>query len=280
MRMSRFFVVMLLAAFGTLDVAVPAPCADETAILQQAHAWGRFGKGSWRRVRIVTESFDEDGNLTNSSTTDNKTSLEEVTQERVTLKVEVTVEIGGQRLLSPQQIIKQGYAGENVGQTVSIKPLQPELVTIAGREIRCETQEIEILGGTNKEVSQICYSPQLTPQILKRKSTLSDAASGKTTQEAMTEVYVLDKRLRVLGEEKTGFSVRQVQKNDRGSTTTVSDHVYEIPGEVVSHSSKKLDSQGRLVRRSTLELVAYGVEEDATQREPARGRTRRHKRGR
>ena len=189
MRISRLHIVVLLAMLGQLGIALPAPCAEETGILQQAHAWGRFGKGSWRRVRIVTESFDEQGNLTNSSTTDNKTSLEEVTPDRVTLKVEVTVEIAGQRFLSPQQIIKQGYAGENIGQTVSIKPLQPELLTIAGREIRCETQEIEILGGTNKEVSQICFSPQLTPPILKRKSIVSDAVSGKTTQEAITEVY-------------------------------------------------------------------------------------------
>ena len=280
MRISRFLTVVLLGVLGTLGVAAPVGGAEEPGILQQAHAWGRFGKGSWRRVRIVTESFDEQGNLTNSSTTDNKTSLEEVTPERVTLKVEVTVEIAGQRFLSPQQIIKQGYAGENIGQTVSIKPLLPELLTIAGREIRCETQEIEIVGGNNKEVSQISYSPQLTPPILKRKSTMSDPISGKTTQEAMTEVYVLDKQLQVLGEERTGFSVRQVQKNDRGSTTTVSDNVYDIPGEVVSHSSKKLDSQGRLVRRSTLELVAYGAVEDDSHRETGRMRTRRHKRTR
>ena len=32
-----------------------------------------------------------------------------------------------------------------------------------------------------------------------------------------------------------------------------------VPGEVVDQSTKKVDPQGQTVRRTTLELVAYGV---------------------
>lgn len=258
------------------------PGAEANRVLQQSHAWGRFGKGSWRHVRIVTESFDELGHLTNASITDNKTTVEEVTADRVTLKVEVTVEVAGQKFPSQPQIIKQGYAGENVGQTVSIKPLKPAVVIVDGREIPCETQQIEILGGASKEVSMISYSPQLTPPILKRTSTLSDVASAKTVQEATSEVKALDMARTLLDElePRTAYLVLQEQKTDRGTTTTWSWHVPEIPGEIVDQSSKKVDGQGRLVRRSTLELVGYNIEGDDASRDVGGRRMRRHKRGR
>jgi hypothetical protein len=53
-----------------------------------------------------------------------------------------------------------------------------------------------------------------------------------------------------------------------------------VPGEVVSESSKKVDTQGRLVRRSTLELVAYGAEGDESSRDLGARRNRRYKRAR
>jgi hypothetical protein len=248
-------------------------------MLQQAHAWGRFAKGSWRSVQIITENFDEEGRLTNSSITDNKTTLEEVTSERVTLKVEVTVEIAGQKFPSQPQIIKQSYAGEQVGQTVSIKPLQGQTLWVDGRQVACETQQIEIVGGANRESSQICYSRRLIPAILKRKSTMTDAASAQTTQEAVSEVVALDKPIRVLDEIKSGYCVRVVQNNQHGMTTTWSDRVPDVPGEIVAESSKKLDSQGRLVRRSAQQLVNYGLAGDDSHQAATR-RVRRYKRSR
>jgi hypothetical protein len=271
----------LLAMWGWVALTSLAVGADSPDILQRANSWARFGKGSWRQVRIVTENFDQQGKVVNASTTDNTTTLVEVTPEHVTLKVEVTVELGGQTFPSPPQVVQQGYAGETAGQTVSIKPLDGELLTVDGREIPCEARQIEILGGGNKEVIQISYSPGTTPAILKRKSTTTDAASGKTMQEAVSEVFALDRRLKVLDDlrERRGYRVRQVLKSDRGTTTTWSDQVPDVPGEVIAHSSQKLDERGRLVRRTTLQLVAYGVEGDDGYRElPRRGR--RHRRGR
>jgi hypothetical protein len=249
------------------------------ALLQQAHAWGRCAKGAWRKVRIVTENFDERGKLASSSITENKTTVDEITADRVTLKVEATVEVAGQKFPSQPQIIKLGYAGEQTGQSVSIKPLADATLSIAGRRIECRTEQIEILGGAAKEVTLISYAPQLTPTILKRQSTISDAASGKTTQESVSEVSVFEKRVRVLGEERTAFSVRQILRTDRGNTTTESDHVRDIPGEVVAQSSKKSDNEGRMVRRSTLELIGYGLDDQDSYYDLGRGR-RRHKRAR
>jgi hypothetical protein len=250
--------------------------------LQRGHVWARFGVGAWRHVRILTEMFDDQGKVTSSSVADNVTTLEKVGPEGVTLKMEVTVEVAGQKFPSPPQIVQEGYAGETLGQTVSIKPLQDETLTVDGREIACHSQQIEILGGGNKEVVQISYVPDSTPTILRRKSTTSDAR-GETTQEAITEVFALDKRLRVLGEaiERRGYRMRQVLKTARGTTTAWSDHVDNVPGEVVTHTSQKFDPGGRLVRRTTLELVDFGTDKPAPDSsELSRRQRRQQRRGR
>lgn len=259
-----------------------AAAADDLGVLQHAHAWGRFAKGSWRQVRITTESFDEQGKLTSSSVTDNTTTVQEVTPERVTLKVEATVETAGGRMPSEPQIVKQGYAGDDVGQNVTIRTLPAERLMVDGREIVCETRQIEIVRGSTKEVSMIHVAPQLTPAIIKRTSTTREVATAKTTQEATSEVKALDLSLPVLGHlgMKNAYLVRMDQRNAHGSTTTWSWHVTEVPGEVVASSTKKFDGRGRLVRQSTLEMVGYGGSVDEPSREPMTRRARRAKRGR
>ena len=51
--------------------------------------------------------------------------------------------------------------------------------------------------------------------------------------------------------------VRIVKKDVSGSTVTLTINVPDVPGEVVAHTSKKLDAKGQVTRRSTLELVGY-----------------------
>ncbi len=277
--LGRLIAVCLAAMLISTLWPQPASAA-EPSLLQQTHPWGRFAKGSWRRVIIVTETFDEQGKLANSSTTDSKTTLEEVTPERVTLRVEVTMEVAGQRIPSQPQVVKQGYAGESIGQTVSLKPLGGETIVVEGREIPCQSEEIEIAGAAGKEVTQISFANLPTPLVLRRKSTTTDPASGKTSQESTSEVWAIDKPVHVLDDIQNGYAVRVVQKNEHGVTTTWSDNVPSVPGEVVSQSSRKLDSQGRIVRRSTTELVGYGAEGESSSREPVRRPSRRTKRAR
>jgi hypothetical protein len=241
--------------------APTARAGEGDDLLLQSHAWARFGKGSWRQVRIVTQNFDEAGKPTDFSITDNTTTVADVTRDRVTLKVEVTVELAGQRFASEPQVVTQGYAGETVGETVSVKALEPETIAIDGRDVRCETQQIEIAGGVTREISLINYAVDHTPAILRRKSTMRDAEGAKTMQEITSEVKAAGMTRRVLDEAEPmgAYLVRVEQKNDRGTTTTWSWHVTDVPGEVVDQCSKKLDTEGRMVRRTTLELVDYGL---------------------
>jgi len=146
-----------------------------------------------------------------------------------------------------------------------VTPLVAETLTIDGQEIRCASEQIEISGGVTREISVITFAADRRPAILRRKSTLSDATGSKVMQEVTSEVKAIDMAHRVLDalNPKAAYLVRVDQKNDRGTTVTWSWHVPEVPGEIVDQCSKKLDTMGRLVRRTTLEVVAYGVGEPA-----------------
>src|SRR5215468_6421002 len=99
---------LLLTLGLTASTAVAADEGGDDAMLRQAHAWARFGRGAWRQARIVTENFDDDGKLASSSVTDNRTMVEDVSAGRVTLRIEATIEIAGQKVPAQPQVVKQG----------------------------------------------------------------------------------------------------------------------------------------------------------------------------
>ena len=56
--------------------------------------------------------------------------------------------------------------------------------------------------------------------------------------------------------------MKTVHKNNKGTVITLAAVLPDVPGGIVRHSSKELDKTGRVVRRSTLELVDYGTNSD------------------
>jgi len=230
-------------------------------LLAQAHPWARFGKGAWRHVRIVTENYDTDGKPTDGSLTDNKTTVTDVTADRVTLQVEVTVEVAGQKFPSQPQTIVQGFAGETLGKIAPPKALEPQTLNIDGGEVRCEARQLDISGGVTNEQTLIVFAAGQEPAILRRQSTLREAGDGKELQEITSQVMSLHMIRHLVQQEKPQgvYLVRTNQKNDRGTTITWSWHAPAVPGEVVDECSHKTDAEGRVVRRTTLELVSYGL---------------------
>ena len=93
------------------------PCAvfaqaQDVKLARQHHPWARFEPGAWKKVRVVTETLDEAGNVTSTSTTDTTTLLEFVDADTYSLQLEVTVDVAGKRFQTPPQYIEQGYFGE------------------------------------------------------------------------------------------------------------------------------------------------------------------------
>ena len=106
------------------------------------------------------------------------------------------------------------------------------------------------------------YSTTVPPYVLKRECVVTDADGKNTVSETSKDVLVLDMPVRVLNHLHSGSYVRTIHKNGKTTVTTVSIVAGDVPGGVVSQGSKEVDKNGRLLRRSTLELVDYNADPD------------------
>ena len=232
----------------------------ETLVPAEQHAWGRFPIGSWKTVRVTSEVLDEAGRITNVTITDTKTTLIAADAASYSLRVEVTIEVAGKRFSKLPETIKHGYHGERPGQQVAVKRLGDAQVAIDGRAIDCEVRQATIEADGVKRVSNIHYCSTVWPHQFKRETTTE---GGDDAQQATTvaEVVALDLPARVGGETLPAIYVKTTHKQPSGTKVTLEVQAAGIPGGVVSHSATEQDATGRMVRRSTLELLAFGVTE-------------------
>jgi hypothetical protein len=73
------------------------------------------------------------------------------------------------------------------------------------------------------------------------------------------EVTSLEMRWPVLGELMNVFNVKTIRRSAKGTVTTLEMISPEVPGVVVSRSSREVDKSGRIVHRSVLELTEYST---------------------
>jgi hypothetical protein len=230
---------------------------QQNRIARQHHPWGRCQVGAWKIVRVTTETFADGGAMT--SVTDTKTTLTGVDENGVTLLYEVVVEIlpGKQIETQPRQI-KQDYFGESADHETTLTQLEPVAVTIQGRKTNCRVYQLATRNTTTETVTKVYYSDTVEPYILKRDTVKSDIATGQKVSEAKVDVIATDVPCRVLGALRQCSNVRCVNEHANGTSTTLAVTSSDVPGDVVCHTLKEVDSDGQMVRRSTLELIDYG----------------------
>jgi hypothetical protein len=251
---------LLLLVWLAVDCCAVASAAQEGMVAPEHHPWGRFEPGAWKRVRVITETLDEQDHVSSTSSTETKTTLLRVDPDGVILEVRVTVEVAGKRFEVEPQVIKQGFHGEVVCPTLKLTKTAPGEAVIEGHRIPCQIVEIECPSASSKTVTKVYYSDTVAPFVLKRESVTTKVDGGETQNETVAEVTALQMPRRVMAETHTASFVRTLQKLPKGSITTWASTTEAVPGGVISHSSKELDAEGRLIRRGTLEMVDYSLE--------------------
>jgi hypothetical protein len=250
----------------TLALGLAAFCAtgaaQESGIPAKLHPWGRFEPGTWKTVRVVTETLNEQGRVVSTSTTDTKTTLLNVCNDGVTLEVEACMEVAGKRFEVEPQIVKEGFHGEMAGSTVTLKEPVDGEIKVEDQKIPCKIRQLSLVGPNGKANLTLHYSTTVPPYVLKRECVITDTEGKNTGSETNKDLIALDMPVRVLGQLRGGSYVRAVHKNGKTTVTTLSVVVCDVPGGVVSHSSKEVDKNGRLLRRSTLALVDYNADPD------------------
>jgi len=234
-----------------------AKCGLGLEVPRQIHPWGRFEAGAWKIIRATTESFDAGGQSV--SVTETRATLEEVSSSGVTIRVEVLVEVAGKRFRPEPQIVRQGFHGEPLTADLNVKDLGPAQLAVQGRSIDCQVVEVESVNSGVRTVSKITYSPTVAPFVFHRESTRTDLSGGRVLESSRVEVNVLDVPCRVGLRVLSAAQTQAVQTFPRGSVVTLSLVSDEVPGGVVCQTAKETDETGRLVRRTTLELVDFGL---------------------
>ena len=270
MRLSVFHALVLLALMGFLPGSVfaqdapkrqldPVEAKSKPSIAPEHHPWGRFEPGAWKQVRVVTETLDEKGKVASTSTTETTTTLIKVEEDGVTLKVKVSVDVAGKRFDAEPQTVKQGFHGELIGEQLKIKEVGKGEVTIEQKKIPCQVLRLENSSSTSNTVTSLYYSVEVAPHILRRESVTTDLDGNETLSETTVNVVALNVQCEDLDQKMQWVRVEAVHKHPKGTVTTTALTSPDLPGGIKRHKSEERDKNGRLTRRSTLEMVECGL---------------------
>lgn len=270
---SAYRALLLAVAFILASTSAEA---QEIGITAKLHPWGRFDLGSWKTVRVISETLNDQGHVVSACTTDTTTTLLDIDNFGVTLEADTRMEVAGKQFQADPQITRQGFHGEaSTLELAAGTPSEGHLV-IGGRQVPCKIQRLEANDPRGKISITLYYSTTVAPYLLKREI-ITRAADGAPPSETVMEVTALEMPVRIREAIYMGAYIRTTHRNAKGTTTTLSVVVPEVPGGVVSHSSKEVDKEGRIVRRNTLELVDYHANSENDRSEP-QGRKRSNRR--
>ena len=253
--------------------------AQQLAFTARLHPWGLYEPGAWKIVRVVTETLNERGLVVSTCATDTKTTLIDINDDGVTLEIQSCMEVAGKRFQPEPQTVKQGFHGELLGPGLKQNPPTDGAITIEGRKIHCQILRLENIVPNGKTLTTLYYSATVAPYVLKRVCVTTDPEGKKPLAETNVEAIALNMPLKVQGENCNGIKMKTVHQNASGTVTTWADVLMEVPGGVVGNHSKELDQTGRLVRRSTLELIDYGTEPERERTGPIGRRRPSRQRG-
>ena len=141
-----------------IPMVAGAPSARAEEVADEYHPWARCGRGAWKLVHVVTKTFDKHGAVAQQSSSETKTSLEEMDSKGVTLKVSTVLDVGGNRFRFEPQVIKQGIRGEPVGDNLKITQIGTANLTIEGRTISCQVEQVQSASPTSRTTTKIYYS--------------------------------------------------------------------------------------------------------------------------
>lgn len=246
--------------------------AELTLTSRDLDAWARFPQGSWKLVRTVTQSYDIHGTPTQTTSVETQTTLSKVDDRAMCLKIDVCTQVNGRRIEGVPQQIEQGFWGQPTDQPATERIVGQNKLLIEGQEVPCTIREASYSDGKHHTVSKQYVSPNQSPYVLKREIVTTVGENTTPRYRTVSEVYALQMPYKIGNEIKIGSHERIVRQTPEETLISLDVTVPEIPGGVVARTTKELDSTGRLVRHSTMEVISYHI---ADENDPPREQRRR-----
>jgi hypothetical protein len=208
-------------------------------------------------VRQVVETRDPQGRIVSTSSTETRTTLAGIEDRCLTLKVQASLEVGGKKLDGPTQELKQGPEGDRPNLPVAYTVAGQEDVALQGRSYRCRIEQSESSIDGRKTVTRIWSSPETEPFDLRRQTTIVDEATGKVLDETTIEVVAIANQRRILARSRPAAEIRIVHRHPHGTSTARAVNCPDVPGGLVTQSTEEFDADGKLLRRTKIELVDF-----------------------
>lgn len=222
------------------------------------HWWGPCAVGSWKKVRVITDILDAKGNVTSTTKSVTTTTLMKTDRRDYVLRMAVEMQLGEKRFVAePRTVQRNFFFGDNQ-KARFVQTGRTTTLTINGHVIPGTIREVTLNSEKGKRVSTVHYSANHAPYIFQRKTTALNLTGQVlyTTEVAVKEYGIAHK---ILGESKQVCHIKTVHNQDQLTTTTNEVYCADVPGGVISHTSQAVNKAGKVVRRSTLELIDYGV---------------------
>lgn len=254
MRGFTYLSLTLVAVVMTLRVEA-APVED--CVLPAArHPWASFQVGSSKTVRVTTETLDANGQITEASVNQTTTTLTDSTATDYDLQSKVEVEIAGKQFASQPTSVRQGFFGEQAGETVRTSLLAGSTLEVAGQVIPVQVAHVSITGRDSRREIMLYYCTTCMPYVVRRETKLFDA-QHLLIQESLTTTVGRELSIDLLGKRHFAWKTHTERTSAQGRVVIDETHCADVPGGVVEHTTQEFDAKDQLVRRSRLELVSY-----------------------
>ena len=258
---------------GLLLLASARVTAQDDSPSRSRHLWGSFKVGSWKRLRKLTETLDGDGKIVSTSSAETTVTLTNVNDMCFTRRSEVKLEVAGKVFQAEPRIFEAGYFGQAVNAKVhELDKQRSGKFFIDGRSFETQIRTFNVRDDASSNQIEQYYSEELFPHVL-RSATKTLGANGEPGEStSVSTVIAVNMPYKVLTETKLAWYLKTIRQVTNGKEVTLEIYCEDIPGGLVAHTSKMIDANGRVMERSTLELLDYGIGDGTIQSSTARRR--------
>lgn len=256
-----------LAAPDTKPEALPAPertaASHLAATLRPAHPWAQHEPGAWRRLQVVTETFDEQNRLAGQSVIEQTDRLVAVDDTTYTLATERVVSLAGRSASRPTETRRLSLLTDRTadGEPLEVTQAGRSSISVGEMVVPCQTWSIRQPTANGIQEETLHTSREAAPLVLRRvqQSTVDE------TETARRIYSVLRRDQPALVGDVLLTSWRAAETTAQiGGARNESYGVYAeaIPGGLLNESITETDATGRRTRWTVSELVAAGGSPD------------------
>lgn len=249
---------------STLTSETSEPSQEQFVYPAEHHLWTQFPIGSWRKIEITTETFDDSGNIYGRSVTTQKETLKALADDSYVLEIEATVEVSGRQIVGPINTRILRLLTDRLGVVFSTTRRDDEIIVFNDRSIECQVWDVLYGEEAQNLRDRIYYTPEKFPYVLRRETfeEVENLPVGTTPVDVSSVIaeYVpmlVDNQLLSCVCEKS------TRLRDKGSIQSIRMLSPKIPGGEVHVWSTDFNIEAKPNRWSVLKLLKYGVNSTA-----------------